>query len=222
MPGRVEKVEIECATCKATFRVIPSHAGRAKYCSKACQNVSHGHTAKGRSSKEYKAWHSMKTRCLNPNCPEYKYYGERGISICKAWIDSFEAFFSDMGKSPDGLYLDRENNDGNYEPGNCRWVTAKVSNNNKRQCTKDITGQRFGRLLVIESTSKRDGCRGVIWHCLCDCGNFKDISGVSLRRGGFDKGTRSCGCLKSDLNKVSRSLKGQEARRLAQGGIQCS
>lgn len=83
-------------------------------------------------TKTYDAWCSAKSRCSNPNNPKYADYGGRGISMCAEWFESFEAFLSDMGPAPNGLELDRIDNDGNYEPGNCRWTTRKVQMNNRR------------------------------------------------------------------------------------------
>lgn len=81
---------------------------------------------------EYRAWAAMKARCLNPNHPRYPLYGARGITICQRWIDSFENFIADMGPRPDGYELDKINNDGNYEPSNCRWTTKLESRRNRR------------------------------------------------------------------------------------------
>lgn len=73
----------------------------------------------------------MKQRCLNPKNPNFKDYGARGIRICTRWLPSFEAFLADMGDRPAGLTLDRINNDGHYEPGNCRWATRKEQRANQ-------------------------------------------------------------------------------------------
>lgn len=92
-----------------------------------------GKVTHGRSKTSlYKAWNSMNQRCHNPNVDEYKYYGARGISVCDRWRFSFTAFLADMGERPKGLSIDRINNDGNYEPGNCRWATIHQQAMNKR------------------------------------------------------------------------------------------
>lgn len=78
----------------------------------------------------YKVWSSMKARCDNPNAPFYKRYGGRGIKVCERW-SKFENFIEDMGERPEGMTIDRINNDGNYEPSNCRWVTHKENCNNR-------------------------------------------------------------------------------------------
>lgn len=81
---------------------------------------------------EYRAWHSMKQRCLNPNCSRWDKYGGRGIAICQIWLDSFEAFLADMGPRPSQDHsIDRVDNDGDYEPGNCRWATRSEQQRNK-------------------------------------------------------------------------------------------
>jgi len=90
--------------------------------------------AKAPQSRRYRAWCKMKERC-SPNNKDWKYYGGRGITICDEW-KSFLTFAEDMGSHPGpGWTLDRENNDGNYEPNNCRWATRKTQTRNSRQTT---------------------------------------------------------------------------------------
>lgn len=82
----------------------------------------------------YRVWGNMIQRCTNPNLDRYKDYGGRGITVCERWRNSFEAFYADVGDRPEGMFLDRINNDGNYEPNNVRWVTRAQSNLNTRRC----------------------------------------------------------------------------------------
>lgn len=101
-------------------------------------------------SRLFPIWQSMRQRCNNPKNHAYDRYGGRGIKVCKAWDEDFEAFEkwalangydeNAVGKS---CTLDRINNDGDYEPRNCRWADGKVQNNNKNNCVFiEYSGQR--------------------------------------------------------------------------------
>jgi len=99
------------------------------------RSYKHGHSGnrKDAASVEYNAWTGMVKRCKNPKNRKYKYWGGRGVTVCKRWLNSFPSFLADMGTRPGpGYSIDRIDNDGNYEPGNCRWATAKQQNNNLR------------------------------------------------------------------------------------------
>ncbi len=88
---------------------------------------------KSRKSPAYRTWEQLKQRCENPNNPQWKNYGGRGIKVCEQWRKSFACFIADMGECPPFNSIDRwPDKDGNYEPGNCRWATEKEQHRNQR------------------------------------------------------------------------------------------
>lgn len=89
--------------------------------------VTHGQT----KTPEYRAWESMHQRCRNPQNKAYKNYGGRGISVCNRWL-KFENFIADMGSRPKGYSIERIDNDGNYEPSNCKWIPLRDQAKNQR------------------------------------------------------------------------------------------
>jgi hypothetical protein len=84
-------------------------------------------------TSEYRAYHNMLSRCLNPKHPRYRQYGARGVQICQRWLESFQNFLADMGLKPEPeLTLDRIDPSGNYEPANCRWISFDANRRNRR------------------------------------------------------------------------------------------
>lgn len=116
---------------------------------KYVSNLKHGM----KHTRTYQKWNSMKNRCFNPRLKNYKNYGGRGISVCESWL-KFENFLSDMGIAPDAHSLERIDNDGNYEPGNVRWATAKEQQRNKRN-SRFITYR--GKTLTVAAWAEELG-----------------------------------------------------------------
>lgn len=112
----------------------------------------------------YPCFRNMKARCFNPNHPKYRLYGARGITVCDKWRNDFPAFLTDMGERPEGYSLERIDNDGNYEPSNCCWATAKEQTANRRPY-KQITnkGENHYRCkLSDEDVAMMRALRGVV------------------------------------------------------------
>jgi hypothetical protein len=130
-------------------------AGKTKSCG-CLQNNSRSITHGMSMSSEYRIYNNMINRCYNNKVASYKYYGARGITICRRWLESFENFYSDMGARPSKKFsIDRINNDGNYEPSNCRWATMKQQNENKRFSKSEVRIEYKGEVMNIKKWAER-------------------------------------------------------------------
>lgn len=105
--------------------------------------LTHGHTKNGKWTPEYRTWSAMKERCGLVSSKAWKNYGARGIKVCDRWLD-FSFFFADMGPKPSSAHsIDRIDNNGNYEPSNCRWASRAEQISNRRNTLRvDVDGQQ--------------------------------------------------------------------------------
>lgn len=120
------------------------------------RNATHGMT----KTTEFMTWTSMKKRCLNTKDLAYPRYGGRGITVCDRWLESFENFYEDMGPRPfPGAHIDRIDNDGHYEPDNCRWTDVRTNQNNRRNTPKyEFRGQMLTLAEVSRICGVEPGC----------------------------------------------------------------
>lgn len=134
----IRRFECKCDCGKSIRIFLPQLSGKRLIQSCGCikgekiaaRNRTHGLAGK---IPEYNVWQGMKSRCRNKKNGDYPNYGGRGISICERWSD-FSVFYRDMGSRPSAAHsIDRIDVNGNYEPGNCRWATAKVQRMNQRR-----------------------------------------------------------------------------------------
>ena len=106
--------------------------------------------------REYGLWNTIRGRCLNPNVKCYPRYGGRGIRVCERWVDSFENFYLDMGPKPEGKSIDRIDNDGDYEPKNCRWATPSEQTLNS---CRGLRITAFGKTMSSKEWAEESGIK---------------------------------------------------------------
>lgn len=119
----------------------------------------HGHTSRLRGGKEsptYTSWQAMLARCRYLERDEENKHAGRGIKVCDRWL-SFEAFLEDMGVRPAGMTIDRINNDGDYEPTNCRWATPRQQARNRRNARLKFSSA----VEVALARLRGEGCRSI-------------------------------------------------------------
>lgn len=173
--GKRGEIYWECACDCGEKRIVRAallRAGKSQSCGcfskerrhaiALTANLRHGDCVGGKVSSEYRRWYAMKERCYNPKNKRYSEYGGRGIQVCDAWRNDFAAFLRDMGRCPPGRMLDREDSNGNYEPGNCRWVSSKTSNRN--YATRNIYITRDGKTMCLKDWAKHLGIKyATLW-----------------------------------------------------------
>jgi hypothetical protein len=125
------------------------------------RRVKHGMS----NSPEYRAWRRILTRCYYPRHDKYAWYGGRGIVVCERWRESFKAFYEDMGPRPTPKHtIERKENDGNYEPGNCRWATQ---HDQSRNTSRNINLTFRGRTQCVQDWASELGIgRATVQHRL--------------------------------------------------------
>jgi hypothetical protein len=139
-------VERICAHCGIAFQT--KHWKPQRFCTKSCgahvsKNKRHGLS----DTNEHRAWTRIRRRCNSPSYHNFPRYGGRGIKVCARW-DLFENFLADMGPRPPGLTLERIDNDGDYEPSNCRWATQAEQNKNKSNVHTDDEDRKISEALA--------------------------------------------------------------------------
>jgi len=128
----------------------------------------HGHAASVGRKSEYNTWQNMKKRCFRKSNAQFKDYGGRGISVCDRWLNSFENFFSDMGLKPTPTHsIERIDNNGNYEPSNCRWATKQDQSRNTR---RNVIIEYNGIKMTRTDWAKKFGLNTHILRKRIECG----------------------------------------------------
>lgn len=169
-PSKDPKRSVCRCECRyATVREVSNHAlhfGLSFSCGRCAR--SEGIRRHGLSkTPEYFVWHSVKTRCYDPNHIKFEHYGGRGVRVCERWLckTGFENFIADMGPRPAGKYvIDRVDTNGDYCPENCKWNTRRESDRNKRNNRRIVYQGRD--ILIIDLADELGMSRGLLLYRL--------------------------------------------------------
>lgn len=118
-------------------------------------HLSHGHTVGRVYTPTYHSWQAMLTRCRLKHRDTGRKHGARGITVCDRWL-KFENFLADMGERPEGMTIDRRDNDGNYEPTNCRWATPTDQARNRRNARMTFERAYQACTMMLAGSKARD------------------------------------------------------------------
>ena len=149
----------------------------------------HGNTKHGmRGTPTYHSWVAMKGRCLNVKHKDYPKYGGKGVTVCDEWVNSFEAFYRDMGVRPNRTTIDRVNTNKNYNLKNCRWATRSEQQKNKTtSCYVEINGITYDSLYSAADAHKVSATTIVRW-----CDGYEDKRRSNQKSGGRKSAKKGC------------------------------
>ncbi len=138
--------------CEECQKVFLSTRQKQRFCSHSCNMVYRNRVSPPRRGSKkkhplYRTYQTMIRRCYSPKDPQYGDYGGRGICVCQRWLDNFWAYAADVGVRPEGMVMDRVDNDGPYSPENFQWATYSQSNQNQRPNPRNPNRDEQGRFI---------------------------------------------------------------------------